>query len=112
MGKDVLVILMIAFGIFAIVMFVLFFVYLKKFYNSKRISDDYKKELDYDHLDDEVYEEEPIKQETDEEIYNEPKEPISFQTMNDSIKEVEIPKNDTSNIELESDMEFVPIKKK
>ncbi len=112
MGKNVLVILMIAFGIFAIVMFVLFFVYLKKFYNSKQISDDYKKELDYDHLDDEVYEEEPIKQETSDEVYNEPKEPISFQTMNDNIQEVDTVKKDTFNTELDNDIEFIPIKKK
>ena len=46
MGKDVLVILMVAFGLLAIVMFVLFFVYLRRYYNSKHINDDYKKDLD------------------------------------------------------------------
>lgn len=44
MEKDVLVILMVAFGLFAIIMFVLFFVYLKKYYNSRHLDDDYKKE--------------------------------------------------------------------
>lgn len=46
MGKDVLVILMVAFGLFAILMFILFFIYLKKYYNSKHLESDYKKELD------------------------------------------------------------------
>ena len=52
MEKDVLVILMIAFGIFAVVMFVLFYAYLKKYYNSRHIRDDYKKDLDEEVEDD------------------------------------------------------------
>ncbi len=74
MGKDVLVILMVAFGLFAIVMFVLFFVYLKKYYNSRHIDNDYKKDID-----------EKIEQEM---------------------------KYEQEENEFESDMEFVPIKKK
>ena len=46
MEKDVLVILMVAFGLFAIVMFILFFVYLKKYYNNRHLNDDYRKEID------------------------------------------------------------------
>ncbi len=57
MGKDILVILMIAFGLFAIIMFVLFFVYLKKYYNSRHINDDYQKDLD-DHIEQEEFENE------------------------------------------------------
>ena len=41
MGKDVLVILMMAFGLFAILMFILFYIYAKKSYNSKHIDDNY-----------------------------------------------------------------------
>lgn len=51
MEKEVLVILMAAFGIFAIVMFVLFFVYLKKYYNDKHLEDDYQKEIDQKPID-------------------------------------------------------------
>ena len=46
MGKDILVILMIAFGLFAIFMFILFFIYLKKYYNNRHIDDNYQKDLD------------------------------------------------------------------
>ena len=41
MVNDILVILMMAFGIFAIVMFILFYVYLKKHNYNKHINDDY-----------------------------------------------------------------------
>ena len=41
MGKDVLVILMMAFGLFAILMFILFYIYAKKNYNDKHINEDY-----------------------------------------------------------------------
>jgi flagellar basal body-associated protein FliL len=51
MEKEILVILMAAFGIFAIVMFVLFFVYLKKYYNDKHLEDDYQKEIDQKPID-------------------------------------------------------------
>ena len=74
MEKDILVILMIAFGLFAIIMFVLFFAYLKKYYNKRHLNDDYQIDLD-----------EKIEQEAHEEIVQK---------------------------EFESDMEFVPIKKK
>ena len=46
MGKDILVILMIAFGLCAIFMFILFFIYLKKYYNNRHIDDNYQKDLD------------------------------------------------------------------
>lgn len=74
MGKDVLVILMVAFGLFAIVMFILFFIYLKKYYNSKHIDEDYKREID---------------EQEEHERYN-----------------------DIEENEFESDVDFVPIKKK
>ena len=74
MEKDILVILMIAFGLFAIIMFVLFFAYLKKYYNKRHLNDDYQIDID-----------EKIEQEAYEEIVQK---------------------------EFESDMEFVPIKKK
>ena len=48
MLNDILVILMIAFGLFAIIMFILFYVYLRKRYNNKHINDDYAKDLDKD----------------------------------------------------------------
>lgn len=41
MGKDVLVILMMAFGLFAILMFILFYVYAKRYFNEKKLTDDY-----------------------------------------------------------------------
>ena len=46
MGKDLLVILMIAFGLFAVIMFVLFYAYLKKYHNEKNLSEDFEKEID------------------------------------------------------------------
>ena len=44
MEKDILVILMVAFGLFAILMFILFYVYAKKYYNDKHIIEDYEDE--------------------------------------------------------------------
>lgn len=44
MEKDILVILMIAFGLFAILMFILFYVYAKKYYNDKHMDEDYESE--------------------------------------------------------------------
>jgi flagellar basal body-associated protein FliL len=46
MEKEVLVILMVAFGLFAIVMFILFFIYLKRYYNNKHLDEDYQKDID------------------------------------------------------------------
>lgn len=43
MKMDILAILMVAFCLFAIAMFVLFYVYAKKYRNEKNISEDYKK---------------------------------------------------------------------
>ena len=41
MKMDILAILMVAFALFAILMFILFFVYAKKYHNEKKISEDY-----------------------------------------------------------------------
>lgn len=41
MEKDVLVILMMAFGLFAILMFILFYIYARKHYNEKHIDEEY-----------------------------------------------------------------------
>ena len=42
MEKDILVILMMAFGLFAILMFILFYIYAKKYYNTKHLTDNYR----------------------------------------------------------------------
>lgn len=41
MEMNVLVILMVAFALFAILMFILFYVYAKKYYNEKHMVEDY-----------------------------------------------------------------------
>ena len=41
MEKNILVILMMAFGLFAILMFILFYIYAKKHYNENHINEDY-----------------------------------------------------------------------
>ena len=91
MGKDILVILMVAFGLFAIIMFVLFYAYLKKYYNNKHISEDYKKDID-----DTLIEEEEIEIPKEEEI----KEERSFSKEMNSMKIIE------------EENDFVPVKKK
>ena len=135
MEKDVLVILMVAFGLFAIVMFILFFIYLRKYYNTKHMEDDYKKDLDVK----EVQEDDIIPSVTQEEpvVVNpvaqpvemiEPIEPITpvfesvppVNNVDNNVNETPtVPLNDVSYIEPEEvletddiDMEFVPIKKK
>lgn len=50
MLNDILVILMMAFGLFAVGMFILFYISLKKHYNNKHIDDDYRKDLDREDL--------------------------------------------------------------
>lgn len=40
MKMDILVILMMAFGLFAILMFILFYIYAKKHYNDKQMNDE------------------------------------------------------------------------
>ena len=42
MEIDVLAILMVAFGLFAILMFILFYAYAKKYYNEKHLTEDYE----------------------------------------------------------------------
>lgn len=103
MEKDVLVILMVAFGLFAIVMFVLFFVYLKKYYNSKHINDDYQKEGTEEYREDDLSDE-AIWHEPPKDILKEAK-PVSFAQEQSNLKEI-------VNDESESFEEFVPIKKK
>ncbi len=104
MENNVLVVLMVAFGLMAIVMFVVFYIYLKKYYNSKHLSDDYQKELDNEHLEEEYYKEE------------EKEEPqlqkVSFEEEHSNIEP--IPLTHESSVEEQNDMEmdFVPIKKK
>ena len=44
MEKDILVILMMAFGLFAILMFILFYIYVKKYYNAKHLTENYQSE--------------------------------------------------------------------
>lgn len=92
--KDILLILMVAFGLFAIVMFVLFYVYLKKYYNKKHLEDDYEK------VGEEDIESEDVNFENDSNI---PFEPIQEEN-----------NNYTSNLNVNdnSDGEFIPIKKK
>ena len=51
MVNDILVILMMAFGLFAIAMFILFYVYLKAHYNNKHNSDDYTKDIEQEEND-------------------------------------------------------------
>ena len=51
MEMDVLAILMVAFGLFALLMFVLFYIYAKRIYNEKHLQDDLDEE---DELDTEV----------------------------------------------------------
>ena len=82
MENEILVILMVAFGLFAIVMFILFFIYLKRYYNNKHLDDDYQKDIDRN---------------IDEEINNQPKEVVT--PVYEPTKEQE-------------DLEFVPIKKR
>ena len=101
MGKDVLVILMVAFGLFAILMFILFYVYLRKYYNNRHISDDYQKEMDND-IEEENYSEE-----------FEEKEAISFEKEYANIKAVPISKdNNDVKEQFDMEMDFVPKKKK
>ena len=100
MENEVLVILMVAFGLIAIAMFILFYIYLKKYYNQKHLSEDYQKELESEHLEEEKY---------NKEEKEEKKEEISFEKENSNIKEIrETKKSDN----VENEMEFVPIKKK
>lgn len=57
MIEDILVILTVAFGLFAISMFVLFYIYLKKNYNKRHLSDDYTKDDNDDEKSKDSYDE-------------------------------------------------------
>ena len=46
MEMDILAILMVAFGLFAVLMFILFYAYIKKYYNEKHLVDDYHDDND------------------------------------------------------------------
>ena len=50
MLNDILAIIMVSFGLFAISMFVLLYVYLKRHYNYKHIDDNYMRDLDRQNL--------------------------------------------------------------
>lgn len=85
MKSDILVILMMAFGLFAILMFILFYVYAKKYYNEKKINEDYDLDDDKENDIDEFA----------------PKEDIEELSQNI--------KNEINDLE---EMEFMPKKKK
>lgn len=115
MEKDILVILMVAFGLFAIAMFIMFFIYLKKYYNTKHLEDDYKKDVDEKINEEENAEATPIPSEVVT-----PPIPSAYQdnTLNNNsvmVNEI-VPGalNDIKEEEPESDeeMDFIPIKKK
>ena len=95
MEMDILVILMVAFALFAILMFVLFYIYAKKYYNEKHLT--------------EIYEDDAV----DDELL-EKKEPIENNNVdideNDLIKEKDNVTNDFSS-EIAVEEDFVPIKK-
>ncbi len=46
MKMDILAILMVAFALFAILMFILFYIYAKKYHNEKRISESYEDDFE------------------------------------------------------------------
>ena len=98
MEKEVLVILMVAFGIFAIAMFILFFIYLKKYYNERHLEEDYQKELD-----------EKIEEERAEGIEIPVSDNFIIPPLEPKVSEPVLPVEDKT---IEEDMEFVPIKKK
>ena len=91
MEKDILVILMIAFGLFAVIMFVLFYAYLRKYYNNKHIDDNYENDIEYNEDDDgeDIIEREEIPEE------------VSYNT----------PKTNEYNIDESSFEESIPIRK-
>ena len=107
MEKDILVILMVSFGLFAIVMFVLFFIYLKKYYNTKHLEDDYKKEIDRNDLDDDDIIDFPTVYQKEESNIPKLEDEVIMPNLNENL-ETEEPKIEEDL----SDMEFVPIKKK
>ncbi len=89
MEKDLLVILMIAFGIFAVVMFILFYVYLKKYYNDRHIEQDYENDIIKNDIEDD-----------------------GISSNNDELLFSKEDNNSSYNVEDTMDDEFMPIKKK
>ncbi len=91
MMSDILIMLMVAFGLFAIVMFILFYVYLRKYYNKRHMEEDYEKVGDDDN--------EPI------DISSSIEKDTSNNVTEETPPVVE-------NYDDSSDGEFMPIKKK
>ena len=115
MEKDILIILMFAFGIVAVIMFILFYVYLKRFYNKRRLDDSYEKDIDNDQ-DDEI---EPF----GEEVSNNP-DMLNNEEINENVatyspnldsfnENVSTDQNNTGEYESSTDNEdeFMPVKK-
>ncbi len=82
MEKDVLVILMIAFGLFAVIMFVLFYAYLKKYYNNKHIDYNYENDIADDDGEDIIE-----KEEIEEEVNNNPPSTNEYSVEESSFEE-------------------------
>lgn len=127
MGKDLLVILMVAFGLFAVFMFIMFFVYLKKYYNSKHTEEDYQKELDQKIIEEQNDVSEPpvldqiipvVTPQVNQVVEPVNIEPVQVQESiptGASLVDVPTPSLVDTPVEtktMDSDMEFVPIKKK
>lgn len=98
MELDVLAILMVAFGLFAILMFILFYVYAKKTHNTKHMSDDYN----VDESEEDVIVNNNINKETSNNINNiTTKEVPNEQTLENNSdvtnQEVVMPEVDNSN---------------
>ena len=117
MEKDILVILMIAFGLFAVIMFVLFYAYLKKYHNERIIDDNYEKDIDreQDEPDEDIIgnsgiddnmESKPFVQ-MQEENYQEPT--YEENKVSDTYSETDMSEYNVD--ETEDDEGFVPIRK-
>jgi len=106
MKMDILVILMMAFGLFAILMFILFYIYAKKHYNDKQMNDELAL------IDDDNEEvNSSLEKDKEEPIIEEISDEKNITEIDSNKKEdiIEI-SNTESNFDLESD--FVPKKKK
>ena len=107
MEKDVLVILMIAFGIFAIAMFILFYVYLKKYYNGKHIEQDFENDIFKDDLDDDIISTNP-----DDNTFSSNDEIVSKDELFTPLIEDNNVLDNKNDEEDYTEDDFVPIKKK
>ena len=110
MDLNVLVILIMAFGLFSILMFILFYIYAKKYYNDKMVSNE-NIELD-DDIDDSndsnVEKKEEAKKYSSINMEN-----TSYDAINNaSLRQEYVKKeNVTKKVDLD-DEEFIPMKKK